>query len=155
MPADTAPIVTLTGRPELLPVVAGWLWEEFLRWDGYTLEQTRDILAGLSVPFRCLVLLEDGAPAATASLAAEDLDERPQLSPWLAGVYVVPEARGRGLARALVSAVEEAARSAGIGTLWLYTGRSAGLYARLGWHAAETVERAGKPAVTLMRRDLG
>ncbi len=115
MPADTAPIVTLTGRPELLPVVAGWLWEEFLRWDGYTLEQTRDILAGLSVPFRCLVLLEDGAPAATASLAAEDLDERPQLSPWLAGVYVVPEARGRGLARALVSAVEEAARSAGIG----------------------------------------
>ncbi len=154
MPADSPLILRLSERPDLVPVVAGWLWEEFLHWDGYTLEGARDILVGLAPPFRTLVMLRDGKPVGTASLTAEDLDERPQLSPWLAGVYVVPQARGQGVARALVAAVVDAAGSAGFATLWLYTGTSAGLYAKLGWHATETVERGDKPAVTLMRRDL-
>lgn len=38
---------------------------------------------------------------------------------WLAAVYLLPEARGRGLGQALIAAVIEDARAAGIRDLWL------------------------------------
>jgi GNAT superfamily N-acetyltransferase len=70
---------------------------------------------------RTFILLANSEPVGTASLAAHDLDERPDLTPWLAGVFVVPHARGRGYAAHLISAVEQEARIASISTLWLYT----------------------------------
>jgi hypothetical protein len=45
---------------------------------------------------------------------AHDLDERPDLTPWLAGVFVFPEARGRAHVVHLIQAVEAACRSAAI-----------------------------------------
>jgi N-acetylglutamate synthase-like GNAT family acetyltransferase len=90
---------------------------------------------------------------ATASLVHADLDARPDLSPWLASLFVDPPFRGRGHSIRLVRVVEAAARAAGIGTLWLYTAHAEGLYRRLGWLAVgRSVE--GKAAVTVMRRDL-
>jgi hypothetical protein len=47
---------------------------------------------------RTFILLADGEPVGTASLAAHDLDERPDLTPWLAGVFVDPHTRGQGYA---------------------------------------------------------
>ena len=87
-----------------------------------------------------------------SSLASKDLDERPNLCPWLAGVFVTPEARGRGHALRLVSAVEAACRDAAIQTVWLYTSTAEGLYRRAGWQAVEYLQRQGKPTVTVMRK---
>lgn len=146
-------IVTLAAQPGLLPTVAGWLWQEFWRHDGYTLAETQATYAvctALRGAPQTFVLLDGSQPVGTATLARHDLDERPDLTPWLAGVYVVPEARGRGHARRLVAAVEDACRAAAIPSAWLYTHTAEGLYARLGWRVAEVVERAGNPPVTLM-----
>jgi N-acetylglutamate synthase-like GNAT family acetyltransferase len=93
-------------------------------------------------------------PVGTASLVAHDLDERPALTPWLAGVFVVPEARSRGHVMHLIRAVEDACRSAGIGTVWLHTASAERVYARAGWHTVEAIQRRGRRPVTLMRRDL-
>lgn len=100
-----------------------------------------------------LVLLEDAVPIGTASLVAQDLDERPDLSPWLAGVFVVPEARRQGNVARLISAIEERAAAAGIPTLWLYTLTAERIYARLGWRTVEMVEHGGK-LVPVMRREI-
>jgi N-acetylglutamate synthase-like GNAT family acetyltransferase len=100
------------------------------------------------------VLLLDGKPAGMASLVAADLDQRPDLTPWLAGVYVVPEARGQGHVAHLIEAVENAGRAAGIATLWLYTRRSERVYERAGWRTVEYFDRREK-RYALMRRDLG
>jgi hypothetical protein len=54
----------------------------------------------------------------------------------------------------LIQAVEAACRSAGIGTVWLYTAGAERIYARAGWHTEETIQRAGRRPVALMRRDL-
>ncbi len=145
-------ITTIRDRPDLLTVVAGWLWAEFLHWD-HTLAETRGLIT-LPRPFESFVLLRDGRPPGTASLRPDDLSEQPDLTPWLAGVYVLPQARGRGVARALIAAVEGEAQAAGLNPLWLYTHTAESLYARLGWHMAETVPRPGEPTVTVMRRDL-
>jgi predicted N-acetyltransferase YhbS len=100
-----------------------------------------------------LVAERDGVPLGTASLTMEDLPERAELFPWLAGVWVQPECRGQGIARALVGRVEAAAAALGWARLHLYTGGAAGLYARLGWVATETLARPGG-TVTLMAKRL-
>ncbi len=150
-------IVSVAERRDLVPVVADWLWQEFWRSDGYALEDTAAAVAAATAdigPPQTFVLLVDGRPVGTASLAAEDLDERPQLTPWLAGVLVIPQARRRGYAGHLIRAVERACRTASIPAAWLYTNSAEALYARAGWKAVEIVARQAKSPVTLMRKEL-
>lgn len=149
-------IVSTSDRPDLVPVIAGWLWDEFWRADGHSLEDTFDaVTASVTArPMpRTFILLVDGEPAGTASLAAHDLPERPDLTPWLAGVFVEARSRGRGYAARLVAAVEQEALAASIPTLWLYTHSAERIYARAGWRTVETVEHRGKP-FALMKRDI-
>ena len=133
-------IVSTAERADLVPLVARWLWDEFWRRDGYSLDGTRaaveESVTAPTMP-RTFILLADGEPLGTASLAAEDLDARPDLTPWLAGVYVEPHARGRGYATHLIAKVEEECRAASISTLWLYTRTAESLYARVGWRTVE------------------
>jgi len=149
-------ILAVSDHPALAPLVAAWLVEAFGRPGGRTVEQmTALILAPPKGPEESFVLFDGETPAGTASLAHDDLDSRPDLTPWLAGVYVPPAFRGRGHARALVRHVEGVARAAGVGTLWLYTWTAAPLYAGLGWvHAGLEHEIKRNHQVVLMRRDL-
>ena len=150
-------IVRIADRLDLVPIVARWLWHEWWQQDGHTLEQTHEAVAASvspSGPPQSFVLLADGRPIGTASLVVHDLDERPDLTPWLAGVFVIPEARGRGHVVHLIQAVEAVCRSAAIPVVWLYTAGAERVYARAGWHSVETLQRLGRRPVTLMRRDL-
>jgi len=148
-------LVTTSDRPDLVPVTARWRREAFLQGQGRSLAEVTAVEAARPPgPLtRTFVLLADGEPVGMASLAAQDLETRPDLTPWLAGVTVVPSARGRGHAVRLVAAVEAEARSRGVPVLWLYTSSAEGLYARIGW---ETVERFAyrEKIYALMRRDL-
>ena len=149
-------VVSTAERPDLVPVVARWLWDEWRRRDGHSLEQTLDVVRESVVarPMpRTFVLLVDGQPLGTASLVAHDLDERPDLSPWLAGVLVLPTERRQGHGARLVAAVEAECRVAEIPALWLYTRTAEPLYARMGWKTVESFQRNGK-TYALMRRDL-
>ncbi len=99
------------------------------------------------------VLLVNDQPAGTASFVAQDLEERPDLTPWLASMFVAPEFRGRGYVVRLIEAVEAAARAEAVKTLWLYTSTAETVYARAGWERVDMVTHNGIPSV-LMRRDL-
>lgn len=148
-------IVALFDRPEFIPVVAEWNWSEW-----------RDLLPCAScaafaedlrarttrdrVPVTFLAL-ENGAPVGTVSLIEDDLEMHPELTPWLASLYVTPGNRGAGLRTNLVSHAVEAARGFGIGTLYLYTPGQAQFYTRLGWEFLEATEFRGR-AITIMRR---
>lgn len=95
----------------------------------------------------------DNRPVGTASLVAHDMAVRPALTPWLASVYVRSDARGHGIASALVGHVEREARDAGLAQLYLYTPDQQRLYARLGWQPIEDTTYRGEH-VTLMTRQL-
>jgi GNAT superfamily N-acetyltransferase len=149
-------IESTSDRPDLVSVVAQWIWNEFWR-DGarsfeHTLDAVRKSVTGRPMP-RTFVLLSDGEPVGTASLIAHDLVERPDLTPWLAWVFVEPRARGRGHAVRLIGAVELEARAASFRALWLFTNTAERIYARAGWLTVGTVQHDGKP-FALMRRDL-
>lgn len=92
-------------------------------------------------------------PAGICLLVLHELPPAHDLSPWLASLYVVPEQRGRGIARKLVAAVEAQARSHGVSRLHLYTGDAEGLYAKCGWRVMERLQSRSGPFV-LMVRDL-
>jgi GNAT superfamily N-acetyltransferase len=149
-------IVSTAERPDLAPVVASWLWAEFWRARGYSLEQTLEVvrtsITAQRMP-RAFILLVDGKPVGTASLAARDLEARPDLTPWLAGVFIEPAARGQGRVAHLIGAVEEECRRASIPTLRLYTPSAENVYRRAGWRTVETFA-LGDKSYALMRRDL-
>jgi GNAT superfamily N-acetyltransferase len=149
-------IVSTAERPDLAPVVASWLWAEFRRRRGSSLEETlaavETSIVAARMP-RTFVLLVDGEPVGTASLTEHDLEERPDLTPWLAGVFVAPAARGLGFAAALIAAVEAECLGLSIGRLWLYTRTAERIYQRAGWRTVEAVAHDGK-TYALMQRDL-
>lgn len=148
-------LVTIAERPDLAPTVAEWTWREWGRAQGETLDQrlatiaARTAHAGLE---QCVVALIDREPAGTASLVAQDASSRPNLTPWLASVYVAPRFRSTGIAPVLVKAVEAAAWRSGFPRLWLFTDGQVDLYASLGWVEHGVLHDHGKPFV-LMRRD--
>lgn len=84
-----------------------------------------------------------------------DLESRPDLTPWLGGLYVESafHSRSRGHVTALVRCVEDCARAASVPLLWLYTASAEGLYLQLGWQSVG-IEQENGHAVTLMRRAL-
>lgn len=90
----------------------------------------------------------------TASLTAADLDERPDLTPWLAGVYVLSAYRGRGLGSVLVRAVEDLARARGFTRLHLVTAGQEAFYSGLGWQTLERRTYLGEAVTVMMRDDL-
>ena len=71
-------------------------------------------------------------------LARSDLFVRPDLSPWLANVYIPEEYRGAGYGRMLLASVRENAAQAGLTELFLYTTHT-GLYEKLGWEFIEDI----------------
>jgi GNAT superfamily N-acetyltransferase len=122
---------------------------------GNTLEAHTERLRGScgrgSVP-TVVVAIEDAQLLGGALLQAEDLEARPHLTPWLAGVYVKPEHRGRGIATQLVNRIVEEAAKTGVPQLYLCTPNAQALYARLGWEEVEDVDVG--VVVTVMKRRL-
>jgi GNAT superfamily N-acetyltransferase len=89
----------------------------------------------------------------SASLVEHDMATRPELSPWLSGVFVAPEHRRRGVGAALVERVVLEARVLRTPRLYLYTLGSGALYLRLRWSVMEHTfyrELWGEQKVTIM-----
>ena len=122
---------------------------------GYSVEEmTALILAPPVGPEETFVLFDQDRPVGTAGVVHGDLDTRPDLTPWLAGVFVQPEFRGRGYATALIRRAEAFAAAACVPVLWLYTLTAEPFYVRLGWQRVGVEQEDGHDVV-LMRRSLG
>ncbi len=92
-------------------------------------------------PWAVLGALREGHLVGGAMLVPRELMERDyERAPWLAAIYVVEAARGQGIGRLLVQAVEAAARDRGFATVSLYTIDKAPFYARCGWRSVETFD---------------
>jgi GNAT superfamily N-acetyltransferase len=60
-------------------------------------------------------------PIGTCLLAESEIEPNHDVSPWLAGLFVVPEHRRKGAGAVLVRAIEDQARQRGFSRLYLYT----------------------------------
>ena len=86
-----------------------------------------------------LVASLDSRPVGTATLLAHDVgtEQWPDLTPWLAGVYVMPEYRRRGIGGALVNATVSKATALGVRVLYLSTIDREQFYVHLGWRVVD------------------
>jgi predicted N-acetyltransferase YhbS len=89
-----------------------------------------------------LIATSEKLPVGTATLLMHDVgtEQWPELSPWLAAVYVVPEYRNRGIGAALVNAIVAKATALGVVALYLHTVGSERFYTRLGWRVLRRAE---------------
>lgn len=148
-------VVSTADWPDLVPITGRWRWEAFLQ-DHLALEEVlqgeQEAATNGHLMPTVLVLLERGEPVGMAALCLDDLEGRPDLNPWLAGVYVADAHRGKGHAMRLINAVEELARRAGIGQLFLYTSGAQGLYDKAGWSHREDVALDGQAYAVMQKR---
>ena len=100
-----------------------------------------------------VVAIEHGNVIGTGCLKLEDLEIRPHLSPWLGGLFVVPEYRNRGVATAMIRHLLEEAQSFQLGVLYLWTPSAESLYAKLGWKTVERLDYCGY-SVAVMQLEL-
>src|SRR5437763_7475293 len=127
----------LIEHPGYIPELAQWLFEQ---WDSILGEGNPDarikkLKAHMNrdkLPI-AWVAHANGQLLGTAALRVHDLEGREDLTPWLGGVFVGADFRRQGIGAALCATVEDAARSRGMQTLYLFTLDKQAWYSRLGW----------------------
>ncbi|WP_377289129.1 GNAT family N-acetyltransferase [Rhizobium sp. SG2393] len=139
----TPMIVSTAARPDLVPTTARWRWEAFFQ-DAMSLDEMLLMEAEATnselMP-TVLVLLEGEEPVGMVALCLDDLEGRPDLNPWLAGLYVADAHRGNGYGLRLIAELEGLARREGIDRLSLYTASAVDLYSKAGWSEVESFSK--------------
>lgn len=136
-----------------IPTVAAWQYEEWGHLNpGDSLqgriERLGQHLGCPGIP-TTLIAVENDIVMGSAGLVVNDLRSHPDLTPFMASVFVAPTYRGRGIATALVTQMKVVAQQLGFPVLYLITADQQRLYARLGWVAQRDLEYRGE-VVTLM-----
>lgn len=152
--AENWQIVPLAEMPAAVETLARWFQRE---WSGYDGRPVEEIAAQLGenldrdrLPITFLAV-RHGEILGTVSLDETDLPFHDHLTPWLASLYVVPAARGGGLATALVKHLLAFAEAQGVERVYLWTPGSTALYEKMGWRPLQKAICAGHP-VQIMER---
>jgi GNAT superfamily N-acetyltransferase len=148
-------ISDLRQRPKFFDTVADRIWQASWKANGYPLDYISgrlcENMSDSDIPF-ALVAHDGQAFLGTASVIASDLAERPQLTPWVAAVWVEPEARRRGIGAALVKRAAQDCFALGVGRTHLCARpHLLAFYTGLGWTAVET--DVGPHHLTVFIRD--
>ncbi|MGB8401802.1 GNAT family N-acetyltransferase, partial [Bradyrhizobium sp.] len=114
-------ISDLRQRPHFVDTVADRIWQAWWRADGYPLDyisgRVRENMAATPIPF-ALVAHDGETFLGTCSVIESDLAERPQLTPWVAAVWVEQAARRRGVGAALVDRAARDGFALGVGRIY-------------------------------------
>lgn len=146
-------IVNLKTRPTVINALARC---HFLEWGdlypGSTEKEFRmDLQASVHsdrVP-QTWVLVDNERLCGSVSILEQDLPSHPELSPWLANVFVAAPFRGRGHGQQLVQVAICFARQQRLGPLFLYTPDQTAFYQKLGWDVVQEEVYQGRKIVLM------
>jgi GNAT superfamily N-acetyltransferase len=148
-------ISDLRQRPEFFDTAADRIWRAWWKAGGTPLEyisgRLRENMNAEPIPI-ALVAHDGGTFLGTSSVIASDLEGRPQYTPWVAAVWVEPQARSRGVGSALVERAARDCFALGIARTYLCARPArASFYERLGWIPIE--RDVGEHGLTVFIRD--
>jgi predicted N-acetyltransferase YhbS len=149
-------IVPLADRKELIAELAELHQAEWSHLDpSLTLKQRVESIAeaagGEGVP-SIFIATQGDQLIGSAALVKNDMDAKPDLSPWLAAVYVKGGFRRQGIATELIARCEEEAIRSKANAWYLYTEFASSLYERLGWHHIERCDYKGTTVDIMAKR---
>ena len=135
-------ILPLADRLDLVATIGQWHWDEWGHGDpDGSLESWTAAMAEKAergrIPTTFIAVSEDEELLGSVTIVDCDMDTRPDLWPWLAGLFVTPEARQQGIGSALVNHAMAFIKSLSISDLYLYTSTAESLYRRLGWQVID------------------
>jgi GNAT superfamily N-acetyltransferase len=150
-------IIDIREQPEHIPQLAAWHQAEWASLNpGLSLEgrvaKMQAYLADAALP-RLFVAVQDQLLLGSAALVDADMDSRPDLTPWLASVYVRDSCRRAGLGTALVLHLAAYAKALGHSQLYLFTPHQERFYQGLGWQLLSHEHYRQEP-VSLMVKGL-
>src|SRR5258705_4109709 len=127
--------------PEFFDIVADRIRQAWGRDGGRRLDyisgRLQENMNATAIPF-ALVANDGKSFLGTASVIASDLPERPQLTPWVAAVWVEEHARRRGVGGALVNRATLDCFALNVARAYLCARpRRTAFYERLGWSPIE------------------
>jgi GNAT superfamily N-acetyltransferase len=94
----------------------------------------------------------DAQPVGVCLLVPTEIEPCHPVTPWLAGLFVAPEFRKRGIATSLIDAVEREALRQGNDGIYLYTDESEMFYARRGWAVEQLIIWHGLPTLLMSKK---
>ncbi|MEI3854984.1 MULTISPECIES: GNAT family N-acetyltransferase [unclassified Ensifer] len=108
--------------PEWADTIASRAWNAWWTDSGVSLAEYRahldPMIEGEDIPL-ALVAHKEGKYLGSVLLIENDLDDRPQYSPWIAALWVEPEVRRNGIAAKLMEVARNEATKRGYGLCYL------------------------------------
>ncbi|MGE3318580.1 MAG: GNAT family N-acetyltransferase [Candidatus Berkiella sp.] len=151
-------IAYLADYPAHLTLLAEWMFTTWGHYNpGSSIERIQSKLADHlkrdSLPIT-LIALDNNRPVGTCSLRIND-GIRPDLTPWLASLFVLPEYRGQGVGEKLIDAITQEARRLHFTKLYLlaFDPILPNWYQRLGWQGIGIDELHGN-TVSVMEKSI-
>lgn len=141
-------IVNLKDYPQFIETVATWVFNEFTNPNSdkdldFIIKHFKDMNYE-TIPLS-FIALEDEECAGVISIFENDLSTRPELTPWLAGLYVDETFRGHGIAKMLIGEVTKKCKEMNYKKVYLRTEHTSEYYKKLGWIILEeTVDELGQ-----------
>lgn len=154
----TAVVCPMVDYAHEVPRIASWFFEQWRPLYGNESlasveRRIRTWLTRNQIPI-ALVAISDDSVIGTVALKDRELPDL-EYGPWLAGLFVVPQHRCRGIGTLLVAAAEQQASALGVQHLHLYTPASEGFYERLGWTVVDHVALPSGTVSVMRKRVAG
>lgn len=158
MTADIMRIEYLADHIHTIPELAKLHCEFFGRFNAEMTPESRAEQLGrrigkTSIPMTLVALVQE-TPIGSASIVEQDLDSRPDLSPWVASVVVRLDHQRQGVGTALMRRIENEAMKLGIKKLYLFTPDMEAFYTTLDWMVVGQEMFKGRFEVTLMEKQI-
>ena len=148
-------ISDLRQQPQFFDTIADRIWQTWWEPNGFPRDHIAtgltENMADTPIPF-ALVAHDGERFLGTSSVIASDLAERPQLTPWVAAVWVEEEVRKLGVGGALVNRAVDDCFSLGEKRIYLCArARMTRFYERLDWTLIE--HRVGAHQLNVFLRE--
>jgi N-acetylglutamate synthase-like GNAT family acetyltransferase len=145
-------ILDLREEPQHIPILAAWHHHQWssLNPDGSLekrIAKMQDYLSDDFVP--STLIAKTDKLLGSAAIVENDMDTKPELTPWLASVFVAPQYRNQGIGSRLVKQLMQQAKQTGIEAIYLFTPDQVNFYQKLGWEVFSSEEYRGH-SVTIM-----
>lgn len=149
----------LKEKQDILPKLAQSVYEQWI--DMYTrrgecaedvAKKMRDRAVDDRIPLT-MVAFDGDLLVGSVTIKNDDFARRSDLNPWIAGVFILPEHRGKGYSPQLIAHAEDIARDKfKLDTIYLYTGSAEGLYTKTGYTVVERFDSDTRELVVMEKR---